>query len=162
MLADLGPWAAGFGTGAVILPGNMKDPMNKVREAKRGAEAILIARHVGNRAASSAQSSSYRGEATRPISWQPPACRSRAPSRRSRRNRCSARAARLAQWVPRNIRPQIGRFTSVEKALADRRGDCEEMSAVFVALCRAGGIPARLVWIPNHNWAEFYLTDEQG
>jgi hypothetical protein len=72
------------------------------------------------------------------------------------------RAARFAQWIPRNIRAQIGRYTSVEKALADRRGDCEEMSAVFVALCRAGGIPARLVWVPNHNWAEFYLTDEQG
>ena len=36
------------------------------------------------------------------------------------------------------------------------------MSAVFVALCRAAGIPARLVWIPNHNWAEFYLTDKDG
>jgi hypothetical protein len=36
------------------------------------------------------------------------------------------------------------------------------MSAMFVALCRAGGIPARLVWVPNHNWAEFYLTDQQG
>ena len=27
---------------------------------------------------------------------------------------------------------------------------------MLVALCRAGGIPARLVWVPNHNWAEFY------
>lgn len=72
------------------------------------------------------------------------------------------RAARFAQWTRRNIRAQIGRFTSVERALADRRGDCEEMSAVFVALCRAAGIPARLVWVPNHNWAEFYLEDSQG
>jgi hypothetical protein len=72
------------------------------------------------------------------------------------------RAARYAEWTRKNIRPQIGRFTSVEKALANRRGDCEEMSAVFVALCRAGGIPARLVWVPNHNWAEFYLHDAQG
>ena len=36
------------------------------------------------------------------------------------------------------------------------------MSAIFVALCRAAGIPARLVWVPNHNWAEFYLTDKDG
>ena len=27
--------------------------------------------------------------------------------------------------------------------------------------CR-GGIPARLVWVPDHNWAEFYLTDDKG
>lgn len=72
------------------------------------------------------------------------------------------RAVRFAEWTRRNIRPQIGRFTCVEKALANRRGDCEEMSAIFVALCRAAGIPARLVWVPNHNWAEFYLHDEQG
>jgi hypothetical protein len=71
-------------------------------------------------------------------------------------------AARFAAWIPRNIRAHIGPFTGVLKALADRRGDCAEMSAMFVALCRAGGIPARLVWVPNHNWAEFYLTDQQG
>lgn len=71
-------------------------------------------------------------------------------------------AARFANWTRRNIKPQPGRFTSVQCALTSRRGDCEEMSAVFVALCRAAGIPARLVWVPNHNWAEFFLTDEQG
>jgi hypothetical protein len=68
----------------------------------------------------------------------------------------------FADWVPINIKPQIGAYTSVTAALDDRRGDCEEMAAVFVALCRAIGIPARLVWVPNHNWAEFYLTDNDG
>jgi len=72
------------------------------------------------------------------------------------------RATRYAQWIRKNIRPLIGRFTSVQKALVERRGDCEEMSAVFVALCRATGIPARLVWVPNHNWTEFYLEDQKG
>jgi hypothetical protein len=46
--------------------------------------------------------------------------------------------------------------------LENRVGDCEEMAAVFVALCRSMSIPARLVWVPNHNWAEFYLEDEKG
>jgi transglutaminase-like putative cysteine protease len=68
-------------------------------------------------------------------------------------------AQAFAEWVPKNIKPQIGSYTSVTAALDDRRGDCEEMAAVFVALCRSVGIPARLVWVPNHNWAEFYLTD---
>ena len=70
-------------------------------------------------------------------------------------------AHKFVTWIRQNIRPQIGSYTSVPAALQTRRGDCEEMSAVFVALCRAASIPARLVWIPNHNWAEFYLTDRE-
>jgi len=69
------------------------------------------------------------------------------------------RAQAFADWVPKNIRPQICSYTSVGAALETRRGDCEEMAGVFVALCRAVNIPARLVWIPNHTWAEFYLVD---
>ncbi len=72
------------------------------------------------------------------------------------------KARRFAEWIPKNIRPQIGSYTSVTAALERRLGDCEEMSAVFVALCRSIGIPARLVWVPNHNWSEFYLTDSDG
>jgi transglutaminase-like putative cysteine protease len=69
-------------------------------------------------------------------------------------------ARRFADWVRANIKPQLGPYTSVLAAIENLRGDCEEMSAVFVALCRAAGIPARLVWVPNHNWSEFYLVDE--
>ncbi|MGI8978934.1 MAG: transglutaminase-like domain-containing protein [Pirellulaceae bacterium] len=65
-------------------------------------------------------------------------------------------------WVWENITARIGPYTNVLAALKDRVGDCEERAAVFVALCRASGIPARLVWLPNHNWAEFYLANEQG
>lgn len=71
-------------------------------------------------------------------------------------------AQRFAEWIPKHIRPQQGPYTNVVTALEKRVGDCEEMSAVFVALCRAVGIPARLVWIPNHNWAEFHLADTDG
>ncbi|HEX4142246.1 MAG TPA: transglutaminase-like domain-containing protein [Pirellulales bacterium] len=70
-------------------------------------------------------------------------------------------AKRFADWIPENIRPQLGTYTGVTTALETHKGDCEEMAAVFVALCRSMGIPARLVWVPNHNWAEFYLTDEK-
>ncbi len=71
-------------------------------------------------------------------------------------------ARSFAAWIPHNIKPHIGSYTSVTAALVNRLGDCAEMSAVFVALCRAAGIPARLVWVPNHNWAEFYLADKEG
>jgi len=36
-------------------------------------------------------------------------------------------------------------------------GDCKDMSCLFVALCRAGKIPARIVRVPDHCYAEFYL-----
>ena len=72
------------------------------------------------------------------------------------------KAKAFAEWVPKNIKPFLGPYTSVLTALETKRGDCEEMSAVFIALCRAVGIPSRVVWVPNHNWAEFFLTDDKG
>lgn len=48
------------------------------------------------------------------------------------------------------------------KALMDGTGDCEELTSLFVALCRASGIPARCVWVPEHCYPEFYLVDGEG
>lgn len=72
------------------------------------------------------------------------------------------KAKAFYEWVWGNIEARVGYYTSVVEAIRDRVGDCEERAAVFVALCRASGIPARLVWVPNHNWAEFFLKDHQG
>ena len=71
------------------------------------------------------------------------------------------KAQAFVKWIRSSIRPQLGAYTSVLTAIEKRVGDCEEMSALFVAFCRASGIPSRLVWVPNHNWAEFYLTDHE-
>lgn len=46
-------------------------------------------------------------------------------------------------------------------ALETGEGDCEDMSALFIALCRLNGIPARTVRVPEHCWAEFYLEDSE-
>ncbi len=70
------------------------------------------------------------------------------------------KARAFHQWVFDNIRGVPGDYTSVKRALETRSGDCEERAGVFIALCRAAGIPARLVWVPNHAWAEFMLIDE--
>ena len=43
-----------------------------------------------------------------------------------------------------------------------KQGDCKEMTAVFIAICRAGKIPARTVWIPGHCYVEFYMIDDDG
>lgn len=58
--------------------------------------------------------------------------------------------------------------SGAKKALKQRVGECSEYSAIMVALCRAKGIPARVV-IGNiareqntkHNWVEVYF-DEYG
>ncbi|MDR1957901.1 MAG: transglutaminase domain-containing protein [Planctomycetaceae bacterium] len=44
--------------------------------------------------------------------------------------------------------------------LKDGEGDCEDMCALFVAICRAGEVPARTVFVKGHCYAEFYLIDE--
>jgi hypothetical protein len=48
------------------------------------------------------------------------------------------------------------------EAIDRGKGDCEEMSSLFIAVCRLKGIPARAVWIPEHTYPEFYLEDEEG
>ncbi len=41
-------------------------------------------------------------------------------------------------------------------------GDCNQLTSTFIAICRASGIPARTVRIPDHCYPEFYLHDEKG
>ena len=47
-------------------------------------------------------------------------------------------------------------------ALKAGKGDCEELTSLFIAFCRANKIPARAVWVPDHCYPEFYLQDGQG
>jgi len=47
-------------------------------------------------------------------------------------------------------------------ALKEGAADCEDMTSLFVALCRAAGVPARTVWVPGHCYGEFYLVDDEG
>lgn len=66
-------------------------------------------------------------------------------------------------WVRENIEYEYDKqIHSCLEALDTGHGDCEELSSVFIAICRARGIPARAVWIPGHTYPEFYLVDEKG
>ena len=46
--------------------------------------------------------------------------------------------------------------------MRDGTGDCEEITSLFIAICRAADIPARTVWVPGHCYPEFYLEDDKG
>lgn len=47
-------------------------------------------------------------------------------------------------------------------AIRDGYGDCEDMASLFIAICRAGKIPARTVWVHGHCYPEFYVMDAEG
>jgi hypothetical protein len=45
-------------------------------------------------------------------------------------------------------------------ALKNGKANHDDLSALFVALCRDAEVPARLVWVPEFCYAEFYLVDK--
>ena len=63
--------------------------------------------------------------------------------------------------VRRRVEYKNGPLKGALQALKDGDGDCEELTSLFVAMCRANKIPARTVWIPGHCYPEFYLVDQQ-
>lgn len=65
----------------------------------------------------------------------------------------------IRERIPYEFDPTI---RTCMEAIARGKGDCEELSSLFIAVCRLKGIPARAVWIPDHTYPEFYLENEQG
>jgi len=57
--------------------------------------------------------------------------------------------------------PAKGALAITRMPRGEWTADCKDMSNLFVALCRAGGIPARIVRVPEHCYAEFYLEVKQ-
>jgi transglutaminase-like putative cysteine protease len=84
-----------------------------------------------------------------------------------------ATAGKTFNWVYANIK--YDGYSSYDRgalyALREKKGDCSEFTYLFVALCRANGIPARAIGgyiCPEsailspekyHNWAEIYIDD---
>ena len=70
---------------------------------------------------------------------------------------------KVFDWVRDNVEYRFDeQIKSCLQALDDGVGDCEEMSSLFIAICRAAGVPARAVWVPGHTYPEFYLEDAEG
>ena len=69
----------------------------------------------------------------------------------------------IYDWVRKEVEYKFDKqIHSCIDALDSGTGDCEELSSLFIAICRARDIPARAVWIPGHTYPEFYLLDEKG
>ncbi len=85
------------------------------------------------------------------------------------RDRSPAKAAELlTHWMHSNVRREVGTgVPSAEKVLETRRGDCNEVATLYVALARSAGLPARTVSglihlngrFYYHAWPEVYLGD---
>ncbi len=68
----------------------------------------------------------------------------------------------IYDWVRQHVQYKNGPLKGALRALKDGSGDCEELTSLFIALCRANKIPARTVWVPGHCYPEFYLQDKEG
>jgi transglutaminase-like putative cysteine protease len=79
------------------------------------------------------------------------------------------KAGLIWRWIDTHIRYSAEMEYSVmpaivEKILAERKGDCGVQALLFIALCRASGVPARWQsgWVTRpgawnmHDWAEFH------
>jgi transglutaminase-like putative cysteine protease len=69
----------------------------------------------------------------------------------------------MYDWVRKKIRYEYSdEVKGAYAAMVDGVGDCDEMTCLFIAMCRSQGIPARTVRLPGHCYPEFYLVDASG
>lgn len=72
------------------------------------------------------------------------------------------RVESLYDYALKQVAYKLGDDKSSIQALNDGEGDCQAISALFVALCRTAKVPARMVWVDGHQYAEFYLESAPG
>lgn len=70
------------------------------------------------------------------------------------------RVAAIYDWVRGHVVCRDCERHGSLLALQKGWGNKEDVSSLFIALCRSLRIPARTVWVPDHNYAEFYLAGE--
>lgn len=72
------------------------------------------------------------------------------------------RTEALYKYVQDNIKYVEGDDKSAIATLRAGEGDCQNISVLFIALCRTNKIPARMVWVDQHCYPEFALADAEG
>lgn len=68
----------------------------------------------------------------------------------------------IYDWVRARIEFTKGPARGALAALRDGVAGEEDITFLFIALCRAAEVPARTVWVPGHCYPEFYLQDDEG
>lgn len=66
----------------------------------------------------------------------------------------------IYDWVRDNIEFREGDPQDCLSAFRTKSGCAEDLVGLFVAMCRAHDVPARMVWVEGHQLAEFYLVDQ--
>ena len=66
----------------------------------------------------------------------------------------------IYDWVRDEIDIRSGDSRDTSKVFQDRFGCAEDAVGLFVAMCRANKIPARMVWVTGKQYAEFMLIDK--
>ena len=73
-----------------------------------------------------------------------------------------ARVEALYDWVREHVEFREGQVKGAVAVLKDGSGGTEDLTSLFIALCRASKIPARTVWVAGGSYPEFYLEDSEG
>lgn len=68
----------------------------------------------------------------------------------------------MYDWVRDNVNFQNGKTQGAVATLKDKKGNRDDLTSLFIALCRVEKIPARTVFVPDNCYAEFYLHNEKG
>lgn len=68
----------------------------------------------------------------------------------------------IYDWARDHVVYKNGALKGAARALYDKEGDADELTSLFIAMCRAQKIPARTVFVEGHCYAEFYLEDDDG
>lgn len=72
-----------------------------------------------------------------------------------------AKVEAIYDGIREKVEYKEGKLKGALAALNDGTGDCEELSSLFIAVCRNAGIPSRIVWVEGHCYPEFYLVDSE-
>ena len=68
----------------------------------------------------------------------------------------------LYDWTRDHVKYVTDEQKGAARTIFDKEGGADDVTSVFIALCRSIKIPARTVFVPGHCYAEFYLESEPG
>jgi hypothetical protein len=68
----------------------------------------------------------------------------------------------IYDWARDHVVYKTGELKGAARALHDKEGGPDELTSLFIAMCRVHKIPARTVFVLGHCYAEFYLEDDEG